>query len=30
VHDWMGNGSFSREKAVYLAKLGYIAFAVDM
>ena len=30
VHDWMGNGAFSREKAQYLARLGYIAFAIDM
>ena len=29
VHDWMGNGPFSREKAVELAKLGYVGFAVD-
>jgi dienelactone hydrolase len=30
VHDWMGNGEFSREKARYLARLGYIVLAVDM
>jgi dienelactone hydrolase len=30
VHDWTGNGEFSKAKADYLAKLGYIAFAVDM
>lgn len=30
VHDWTGNGEFSQAKADYLAKLGYIAFAVDM
>jgi dienelactone hydrolase len=30
VHDWTGNGEFSQGKADYLAKLGYIAFAVDM
>jgi len=30
VHDWTGYGAFSREQAVRLARLGYIAFAVDM
>lgn len=30
VHDWTGNGEFSQAKADYLAKLGYIGFAVDM
>ncbi len=30
VHDWTGNGDFSKTKANYMAGLGYIAFAVDM
>jgi dienelactone hydrolase len=30
VHDWTGNGEFSQAKADYLARLGYIGFAVDM
>jgi dienelactone hydrolase len=30
VHDWKGFGPFSRARAEQLAKLGYIAFAVDM
>jgi len=30
VHDWMGHGPFSIEKAKELAALGYVAFAVDM
>ena len=30
AHDWMGCGSFSQEKAKYLAGLGYVALAVDM
>lgn len=30
VHDWMGLGPFSQEKALRLAKQGYIAFAVDI
>ncbi|MCG3149828.1 MAG: hypothetical protein PCFJNLEI_03293 [Verrucomicrobiae bacterium] len=30
VHDWMGNGPFSMAKADELAKLGYVAFAVDI
>lgn len=30
VHDWMGHGPFSIEKARQLASLGYVAFAVDM
>ena len=29
VHDWMGNGPFSKLKAEELAKLGYVGFAVD-
>ena len=30
VHDWMGPGPFSEEKAKELAALGYVAFAGDM
>jgi dienelactone hydrolase len=30
VHDWMGLGSFTKEKAEKLAKEGYVAFAVDI
>jgi dienelactone hydrolase len=30
VHDWTGYGPFSRARAEDLARLGYIAFAVDM
>ncbi|HYF49861.1 MAG TPA: dienelactone hydrolase family protein [Planctomycetota bacterium] len=30
VHDWMGQGAFSNERATELAKLGYVAFAVDV
>ncbi len=30
VHDWMGLGPFSKNKAEQLAKLGYIALAVDV
>lgn len=30
VHDWMGFGSFGNQKAEELAKLGYIAMAVDI
>lgn len=30
VHDWMGLGNFTRDKAVELAKQGYVAFAVDV
>lgn len=30
VHDWTGNGAFSRARAEQLAKLGYVAFALDM
>ena len=29
-HDWMGYGPFTRERAEDLAKLGYVALAVDM
>ena len=30
VHDWKGEGPFVRERAEQLAKMGYIAFAIDM
>ncbi|MCS5711565.1 dienelactone hydrolase family protein [Candidatus Berkiella aquae] len=30
VHDWMGLGPFTKEKADKLAKEGYVAFAVDV
>ncbi len=30
VHDWMGFGPFGNQKAQELAKLGYIAMAVDI
>lgn len=30
VHDWMGLGQFSKDKALELAKLGFVAFAVDI
>jgi dienelactone hydrolase len=30
VHDWMGLGKFSTDKADELAKQGYVAFAVDI
>jgi dienelactone hydrolase len=30
VHDWMGPGEFFREKAVQMARLGYVAFVADI
>ena len=30
VHDWMGYGPFGRARAEELAKLGYVAMAVDL
>jgi dienelactone hydrolase len=30
VHDWMGNGEFSKKKAADLAQLGYVGFAADI
>lgn len=30
VHEWKGNGDYSRRRAEMLAKLGYVAFAIDM
>jgi dienelactone hydrolase len=30
VHDWMGLSQFTKDKAVQLAKEGYVAFAVDV
>ncbi len=30
VHEWMGHSPFVRKRATELAKLGYVAFALDM
>jgi dienelactone hydrolase len=30
VHDWLGNGPYSKRRAEMLAKEGYTAFAIDM
>ena len=30
VHDWLGVGTFVKKRTEALAKLGYIAFAIDM
>ena len=30
VHEWWGHNEYARKRAVELAKLGYVAFAVDM
>ncbi len=30
VHEWWGHNNYARKRAVMLAELGYIAFAVDM
>jgi dienelactone hydrolase len=30
VHDWLGNGNFSRDRANTLAQRGYVAFAIDL
>ena len=30
VHEWWGNNDYSRRRADMLARLGYVAFAVDM
>ncbi len=30
VHDWMGLGPFAKAKAEALARMGYVAFAVDI
>lgn len=30
AHDWMGPSDFTEEKAKELAKLGYVAFAIDI
>lgn len=30
IHDWMGIGPFTEEKAKKLAKEGYVAFAIDV
>ena len=30
VHEWWGHNQYARDRAVMLAELGYVAFAVDM
>lgn len=30
IHDWMGNGEFSKKRITELAELGYAAFAADI
>ncbi len=30
VHEWLGHNDYARERARMLAKMGYIALAVDM
>jgi dienelactone hydrolase len=30
VHEWKGHGPYVRQRAEQLAKLGYVAFAIDM
>lgn len=30
VHEWWGHNQYARERAKMLAKLGYVAFALDM
>lgn len=30
VHEWWGQNAYARKRAVMLAKLGYVAFALDM
>jgi len=30
VHDWLGQGPYAQKRAQMLAKLGYVAFALDM
>lgn len=30
VHDWMGNGEYSKMRAEQLAEMGYVAFAADI
>ncbi len=30
VHDWSGQNEFAREKALLLAEMGYVGFALDM
>ncbi|MBF0555345.1 MAG: dienelactone hydrolase family protein [Nitrospirae bacterium] len=30
VHDWMGEGDFTKEQAHRIAELGYVAFAADI
>lgn len=30
LHDWMGNGDYSKSRAEQLAEMGYVAFAADI
>src|SRR5512141_1087980 len=30
AHEWFGQGSYERKRAEQLARLGYVAFAIDM
>ena len=30
VHEWWGHNNYARERAKMLAKLGFVAFALDM
>ena len=30
VHDWLGNGEYTKMRAEQMAKLGYVAFAADI
>ena len=30
IHDWMGNGDYSKMRAEQLAEMGYVAFAADI
>ncbi len=30
IHDWMGNGEYSKMRAEQLAEMGYVAFAADI
>lgn len=30
VHEWWGNNQYSKDRALQLAEMGYLAFAIDM
>jgi dienelactone hydrolase len=30
IHDWMGNGDYSKMRAEQIAEMGYVAFAADI